>query len=162
MRNGVITITCLLAILGSCKPEPETLLNTRIVNMTSVLVEIDDQKCYSSPLSSDKILLNPGEECNETNYHRGGTNNFPVRLFTFFVDTFVVCFADTLRIVHVGPWLSLDSTLFQGREEIILYDDPRNLYNLDSYEKGRLKDYSYEAKYTFTEEDLEYAISVYE
>ena len=157
MRIIIIIIVGLSIFIGSCKPEDETHLIIRYINDTTVPIKFDNY-------FDDQTMVNifPGEEHSSTSNHRCGSNSFPLRLFYFPDDSIIVDFADTLRIVHLSRWFSNDSAFYQGRGEIVLYNDSRSIYNLDSYIKSNPTDNGYEARYTFTQEDLEYAISVYE
>jgi len=157
MRIIIIVIVGLSVFIGSCKPEEVTLLTTRYINNTTVPIKFDNY-------FGDQTMVNifPGEEHSSTSHHRGVSNSFPLRLFYFPDDSIIVDFADTLRIVHLSRSLSNDSAFYQGRGEIVLYNHSRSIYNIDSYIKSNPTDTGYEAWYIFTQEDLEYAISVYE
>ncbi len=148
-----------ISLLIGCDPEKETDLHTIFSNQTSVVVSMQDY--YDNNPGSLNYVFLPGNEEVYATHSRGGTDSFPRQLFWVQSDSIVVIFSDSLRIVHLSRELSLD-TIFQSRAEIVLYESSRNLNNLSSYAQQQINEGFYEARYTFNEEDLNYAISIYE
>jgi hypothetical protein len=78
-------------------------------------------------------------------------------------DSIVVLFNDTLRIVHVPfPEASGNTLPYEGRTDIVFFDNLRSLQNSNSHTIDDNKSDSYMARYEFNNADLNYAISVYE
>lgn len=75
-------------------------------------------------------------------------------------DSVLVVFNDTLRLVHL--WLITNEIpdSISIKENLILFDDPRSIYNINSYATERVSESLWTARYSVVQEDLEYALEV--
>lgn len=76
------------------------------------------------------------------------------------IDSCVVVFSDTLRVTHFTRFYSLDQDTI--REDVIAYDDERNIFNQAYFNIEKTGENSFKATYHFTEEDVAYAVSINE
>ena len=75
-------------------------------------------------------------------------------------DSVLVIFNDSLKLVHLTLRTNSAQDSIGIRENVILFDDPRNIYNINSYATERVTESRWKAKYTVMQEDFEYAIEV--
>ena len=158
-----IIIVGLVAILCSCKPEPTSSLLVEVSNTSSS--NIFAQRNILSHADTLFVLI-PNHGIFSTSYSDIGGDFSSIFDGIMLSDSLIVLFNDSLKIVHI-PLVegTFGSSQFEGRPEIIWRNHPRSLMNLESYtleERGNDRNENVIARYTFTEEDLEYAISVYE
>ena len=163
MRNIIVLLIVVLAILVSCKPEPETTLTLEFSNASSANIIV---KKYIGQDSLTLMNLSSDHQWVSPTFSDMGGDVPSLFQYSFTADSLVVVFSDSLKIIHIPYNEGSQSTAqFDGKPEIIWRNQPRSLRNLDSYtleDRGDDRNQKVIARYTFTEEDLEYAISVYE
>ncbi len=69
-------------------------------------------------------------------------------------------FNDTLRVTHYTDASSYLSSNIHSR--VLEYDEPRNIYNSNSYYQEKIKEDFFRGTYLISESDRDYAISIYE
>lgn len=164
MRNVLTIFVIIFAVfLIGCKPEPDALLKLEIYNTSSANILV--QRNILGHSDTLFILVPIEGFFSASNSAMGG--DVP-SLFggTMRADSLIVVFNDSLKIIHLprmeGTWGAIG---FEGRSDIIWHNQPRSLMNLDSYtqeDRGDGRNEHIIARYYFTDEDLEHAISVYE
>lgn len=75
-------------------------------------------------------------------------------------DSVLIIFNDTLKLVHLTLRTNDEPDSLMMRENILYFDDPRNIYNINSYYTERVSESSWMAKYKVVQSDLDYAIEV--
>lgn len=160
----IFGIVVLSSFLVSCKGDPETVLEVVVKNTTNESVQLKMFSIYASPGLSDttEIILQPEESYEWYAATRGGGGNtYPIGLHNApGGDSLYVVFNDTLRVSHytdASSYLSsnIDSTVLE-------YDEPRNIYNPNSFYKEKIKENFFRGTYLISESDRDYAISIYE
>src|SRR5690554_1145406 len=164
MKNAVVIFTFIFGILlFGCKPEPAAHLVIDIYNTSSANILV--QRNMLSHSDTFFILVPIDGFFSVSHSAMGGA---VPSLFgsTMRADSLIVVFNDSLKIVHLprmeGTWGAIG---FEGRSDIIWRNQPRSLMNLDSYtqeDRGDGRNEHIIARYYFTDEDLQHAISVYE
>lgn len=154
-----IIILWSLFILG-CKPERETSLNLAIHNALSQKVIIVNFSGVSGGEDTVIIVLEPMESFEGTRNEDGEYDAYPDIMHRRFPEGNIteIHFNDTILLKHFNrswsePNPNPDSTK-------IYFEDPRNLYNSENYEKSQTGENEFKGIYRITEEDLEYAIEV--
>jgi hypothetical protein len=162
MKIIPIVLFCLV-LFWSCKPDGGVILNLSIVNSLDEEVQI---LIYYFPVTGTvpdtiKLMSNEVYSENREDDRGGGFDDYPTYLHeSGFPNSAVVdiVFRDSLTISHVK---TLSSTV-QPMPEIIYFDNPRNVYNPNSFTKEKIKEDVFSGTYSISQADLDYAISVYE
>jgi|SRR5690554_3665894 len=165
MRNSfLIFVLTFGVLLFGCKPEPSGTLEVEFYNSSSASISIlksgigDTLETYFTLLSANDVFT-----ISESQMGEGVSSLFGGIIPA---DSLIVVFNDSLKMVHIRfVEGSGGSSQFEGRNEIIWRNQPRSLMNLDSYtqeDRGDNRNEHIIARYYFTEEDLEYAIGIYE
>jgi hypothetical protein len=151
-----------MLLIASCQPEDETRVIFRFMNETMV----SDVEITSYFNGMERIYFSNSQVADpiETLDYDGIYESFPVYRANVFLlsDSAVVVFNDTLRVIHRIIDRNQEISELSDRENIIWFDDDRNIYNLNSYDIDRLQEDEWRADYRITQEDLEYAIEVNE
>ena len=164
MRNVLTIFVIIFAVfLFGCKPESDALLELEIYNTSSANILV--QRNILSQ-SDTLFILVPIEGFFSVSRSAMGGDVPSLFGGTMRADSLIVVFNDSLKIIHLprmeGTWGAIG---FEGRSDIIWRNQPRSLMNLDSYtqeDRGDGRNEHIIARYYFTDEDLEHAISVYE
>lgn len=160
-----ITLALLCATSISGCIEKETTLSLYYENITDRHIQVFTFPGDPFSVSSDTSWfdLTPFEEIRVRSFsNRGESSTLQSDIFPNFsmTDSCVVVFSDTLKVTHFTRSFSLDQDSI--REDVIGYDDGRNMFNQAIFSIERTGDNLFKATYTFTTEDVDYAISINE
>lgn len=165
--NKIISLTIgllLVSIISGCV-EKEIFLNTNFRNSTNKTIQVYIYPTSSSFPETNWYTLAPSEMIKVLDTSTRGSspsNKLPNSLFPSFLstDSSVVVFSDTLRVTHYTGRYSNDQDTI--RENVIAFDDSRNMFNEENFTVEKTGENTFEATYSFTEDDVEYAISINE
>lgn len=157
-----------LLLFVSCEPEPETSLELVFENELSIPVEISifwSIANSDSAFIKDLIPLNPNGSSILNYYAEGAAyDDFPGMLISTMLrsDSIVVTFGDTLLVKHYPENLSTNPGQYSLDSNGLLNNQVRNIYNANSYLQSKKGENWFEGRYTFGQDDLDYAISIFE
>lgn len=165
MRKLRLTLGLFYIIAISSCVEKETELSVYYVNTTDRNIQLFTFPGEPFSVSSDTSWFNISPFENHrvhTTSIRGESSSLPSNMFPFFTptDSCVVVFSDTLRVPHFTIRYSRNQDTV--REDVIAFDDSRNIFNQDYFDIEKIGDNQFKATYHFTEEDVDYAISINE
>lgn len=156
-----VIILSIFAVFG-CKPEAETTLRLEVRNELTQSITLYTYSNVSGSKDTLEIHLDPMDSYKGRLNERGASDDYPHILHRTFPegDTTEIHFNDTILLKHFNrswsePNQNPDSTK-------IYFEDPRNLYNSENYEKSQTGENEFKGIYRITEKDLEYAIEVNE
>jgi len=155
-------LLCLVFISGCIEKETELTLYYANATNRTIQVFTYPGDPFSSSSDSSWFNLSSFEKIGlQTTSVRGEYSSLPNGIFPSFskVDSCVVVFSDTLQVTHFTRSYSLDQDTI--REDVIAYGDSRNMLNQEYFNIESTGEH-FKATYTFTEEDIEYAISINE
>jgi hypothetical protein len=130
---------------------------------------------FSSEISTQKVEILGYEDGNNSVYYSDSAaslslKDFADRLYDSWPtenatislprDSILIIFNDSLKLVHLTLRDNDETDSLSMRGNILLFDDPRNIYKIESYDTERARDDRWTAHYTVTQSDLEYAIEV--
>lgn len=168
LMKALVTGFLFLLLFVSCEPEPETSLELVFENGLSVPIQISmfwSIANSDSAFIKDLIPLNPNGSSTLNYYAEGASyDDFPGMLISTMLrsDSIVVTFGDTLLLKHYPENLSSNPGQYSLDSNGLLYNQVRNIYNANSYLQSKKGENWFEGRYTFGQDDLEYAISIYE
>ncbi len=163
IMTPIVGLFCAITISGCI--EKETDVSIIYANATSRNIQVFTYPGDPFFLSSDTswFILAPFEEITAlTISDRGESSTFPNNIFPFFdgADSSVVVFSDTMHVTHFTVFFSRDQDTI--REDVISYEDSRNIFNQAYFTIEKTGENSFKATYSFTEDDVGYAISINE
>ena len=156
----ILIYSIVLNILTSCGPEEgETIMTSEFSSVIAAhnVQIIGYAGSNTSILYSDSLgstTLKVGADGLYDTWPSGDTNISVPR------DSVLIIFNDTLKLVHLTLQTNAAPDSILIRDNIILFDDPRNIYNINSYATERVTESRWTARYTVVQEDLEYALEV--
>lgn len=161
LRSFMVHFICTFLFAGCIERESEISLHYQNNTKRTVDVFTFPGDPFSSSPDTNWFKLYPSDEIRVlTTSVRGSAA--PENIFPSFAstDSCVVIYSDSLIVTHFTRFYSLDQDTI--RQDVITYDDDRNIVNPAFFNIEQISDDNYKATYTFTEEDVDYAISINE
>lgn len=151
-----------LLIVSSGCTEEETSLNMNYRNSTNRTIRVFLYPGTTSLPDTNWFNLEPSEQITVESTGTDGSQASLKDVFPLFIpkDSAVVLISDSIKMTHFTPSYSQDQDGF--RETVIAYNDNRNIFNQAYFNIQQPMESVYEVTYTFTEEDVDYAISINE
>lgn len=160
MRIIGFSIFIIFLTLAGCKrSEPNGNFRLIFQNETSASIRVVQ---YKSLVDVEIFLfeLEPQASEIEDIQTYGGVPEYQHEITSYFAsDSIVVFYNDTLRVVH----LIKDSSKYPDANEMYIgFEEAGNISNVEYYNLQRDSEDAYRGTYTFTQEDLDYAIAINE
>lgn len=147
-----------LALLCLCCVDENTTLTLRVENQLQQDLKL---VFYTPPEIADSSIINltaNGKYENGRN-DKGASENYPLALHRIppfpIADSVKISFNDSVWVMHVMRESGMTDTL---QHAIIYFSENRNIFNTDSYIKGKVSDNNFIGRYIIGQEDLDYAI----
>lgn len=161
LRSFMVHFICTFLFAGCIERESEISLHYQNNTKRTVDVFTFPGDPFSSSPDTNWFKLYPSDEIRVlTTSVRGSAA--PENIFPSFAstDSCVVIYSDSLIVTHFTRFYSLDRDTIS--EDVIAFDDSRNIFNQDHFDIEKIGDNQFKATYHFSEEDVDYAISINE
>ncbi len=160
IKYGILIVALICLILAGCRrSEPYGSLDLNFQNATSANIRVVK---YKSPVNSEISLfsLEPQGSASEIADTYGGEPSYQGEIVQYFIsDSIIVYFNDSLKVVH----LIKNSTQYPEADDAYLgAEESGNIANVVNYNTEYIDRDAYRATYTFTQQDLDYAIAINE